>query len=74
MHDMLPIELGAAGKSILDIEPFNLQVTFTNEFNEKVCDNILAKFQNEGREVTGEMGLKREYTLFALKVDLNTKK
>ncbi|WP_291121403.1 hypothetical protein [Empedobacter sp. UBA7248] len=72
MHDIAPIEMAAKG-SILDIKPFKLIVSFTNEFNAPVFDELTVKFQNEGREVTGEMGLKKEYTMFALSVKLNTK-
>ncbi|AMO19225.1 hypothetical protein [Flavobacterium columnare] len=71
MHDIVPIELASNGGSILDIKPFWMIFTFTNEFNVIVTDKVLVKFQNEGREVTGEMGLKKEYTMFALDVKLN---
>lgn len=71
MHDITPIELAAKGGSILDIKPFWVIFTFTNEFNLIVTDKVLVKFQNEGRDVTGEMGLKKEYTMFALEVKLN---
>ncbi|MEG0189287.1 hypothetical protein [Algoriella sp.] len=74
MHDMTPLEIASAGKSILDIKPFNLIVTFTNEYNMPVVDRLLVKFQKEGREVTGEMGLKMDYPLFALTVKMNMKK
>jgi hypothetical protein len=73
MHDITPLELAAKGGSILEIAPFYLIFTFTNEFNIVVVDRCLVKFQNEGREVTGEMGLKKEYSLFALEVKLNYK-
>ena len=71
MHDIVPIELAAKGGSILNIKPFDVIVTFTNEYNVIVTDRLLVKFQNEGRDVTGEMGLKKEYSMFALKVELN---
>lgn len=72
MHNMTPIEIAAQDKGgILNIKPFDLVVTFTNEFNIVVTDRILAKFKDEGREVTGEMGLRTDYELFALSVDLN---
>lgn len=71
MHNIVPLELAAKGGSILDIAPFYMIATFTNEYNIIVTDRVLMKFQNEGREVTGEMGLKKEYTMFALKVELN---
>ena len=76
MHDITPIEIAATavGGSILDIKPFYVIVSFTNEYNMLVVDRILIKFSKEGREVTGEMGLKMDYTMIALKVDLNMKK
>lgn len=70
MHNMTPIET-AAGGDILSIMPFDLVVTFTNEFNVIITDHLVVKFQNDGREVTGEMGLKKEYTMFTLSVRLN---
>lgn len=70
MHDVTPLEL-ASGGSLLKVRPFDLVVTFTNEYNIIVTDHLVVKFQNEGREVTGEMGLKKEYTMFALSVQLN---
>lgn len=73
MHDMTPIEIASAGRSILDIKPFTIIVTFTNEYNVTIVDRLLVKFQKEGREVTGEMGLKMDYPLFALEVNLNMK-
>lgn len=71
MHDIVPIEMAAKGGSILDIKPFWVIMTFTNEFNIIVVDKVLVKFQSEGREVTGDMGLKMEYPMFALDVKLN---
>lgn len=73
MHDITPLETAMIGRSILDIKPFYLIVSFTNEYNLLVVDCLLVKFTKEGREVTGEMGLKMDYPLFALKVDLNMK-
>lgn len=71
MHDITPLELASQGRSLLNVKPFDVVVTFTNEFNIIVVDRLLLKFQNEGREVTGEMGLKKDYTMFALEVNLN---
>lgn len=70
MHDVTPLER-ASGGSLLNIAPFPVVVTFTNEYNEIIVDHLLIKFQNEGREVTGEMGLKMDYEMFALEVNLN---
>lgn len=71
MHDVTPLEKASRGGSILNIKPFTATVEFVNEFNEIVVDKIIAKFQSEGREVTGDMGLKMDYDLFALSVKLN---
>ncbi|AQY22978.1 hypothetical protein [Riemerella anatipestifer] len=70
MHDILPLEM-AAGGNLLKIKPFVITVEFVNEYNIIVVDKIIAKFKNEGREVTGDMGLKKEYELFAMSVKLN---
>lgn len=70
MHDIVPIEKAAKGGSILNMKPFDVVITFTNEFNVIVTDRLLVKFMSEGREVTGEMGLKKDYTMFALSVEL----
>lgn len=71
MHDLVPLEAAAKGGSILNIKPFTMTVEFVNEFNVIVVDKIIGKFQTEGREVTGDMGLKMEFDLFALSVKLN---
>lgn len=70
MADILPLEMAAKG-DILKIKPFIITVEFTNEYNILVIDKIIAKFKNDGREVTGDMGLEKQFDLFALKVDLN---
>ncbi|MDE5525693.1 hypothetical protein [Elizabethkingia meningoseptica] len=70
MADILPIEL-AAGGDILKIKPFVITTEYINEYNMIVVDRIVAKFKSDGRDVTGDMGLEKQYELFALKVDLN---
>lgn len=69
MHNITPLERVSGG--LLNIRPFTVTVEFVNEYNEIVVDKIIAKFKNEGREVTGNMGLEKQYELFALVVDLN---
>lgn len=56
---------------LLKAAPFDINVTFVNEFNEIVNDTVTCKFRSQGREVTGEMGLKYEYDLFVLGVSYN---
>lgn len=70
MGDVVPLEL-ASGGSLMDIKPFTITVEFVNEYNIIVVDKIIAKFKDEGRDVTGEMGLEQEFELFALSVELN---
>jgi hypothetical protein len=70
MADSVPLEV-AAGGSLLKVKPFTMTVEFVNEYNIIVVDKIIAKFQSEGREVTGDMGLEKQYDLFALNVALN---
>lgn len=70
MHDIVPLEQ-AAGGDLLKIKPFDINVTFINEYNIPVNDTITAKFQNQGREVSGDMGLNKQYTLFALGIKFN---
>ncbi len=70
MHIVTPIEK-AAGGDLLKIKPFFINVTFVNEYNEIVNDTILAKFQSQGREVTGDMGLQKQYELFTLDIEYN---
>lgn len=70
MHDITPLEQSAGG-DLLAIRPFDINVTFINEFNVPVNDTIVAKFQNQGRDVTGDMGLNKQYTLFVLGIKFN---
>ncbi|CAA0152865.1 hypothetical protein [Tenacibaculum maritimum] len=70
MHDVTPLER-ASGGSILNLKPFVITVEFVNEYNAIIVDKIIAKFQSEGRDVSGDMGLEQEYDLFALSVKLN---
>lgn len=70
MGDIVPLET-ASGGDLLSIKPFTITVEYANEYNLIIVDKIVAKFQNEGRNVTGEMGLERQYDLFALDVQLN---
>ena len=70
MADTTPLET-ASGGDILKIKPFTITVEFVNDFNAIVVDKIIAKFKSDGREVTGDMGLEKQFELFALSVKLN---
>ncbi len=70
MADVQPLEIAAEG-SLLKLKPITITVEFVNEYNLIVVDKIIAKFKNEGRDVTGDMGLEKDFELFALSVELN---
>jgi hypothetical protein len=70
MEDVLPLEEAGKG-DLLSIKPFPINVTFVNEYNKLVNDTIVAKFQKQGREVSGDMGLSKQYDLFVLGIEFN---
>ncbi len=61
----------AAGGSLLRIKPFHINVSYVNDDNDIVNDSLLVKFQTQGREIGGDMDLKKQYTLFVLDTDYN---
>lgn len=61
----------AAKGSLLAIKPFDINITFADEFNEIVNDTITVKFQSQGRTVNTEMGLSQQFELFAIYNDYN---
>jgi hypothetical protein len=64
------IEKAAKG-SLLKIKPFDINVTFTNEYNDIVNDTLTVKFTDQGRSVDGGMDLKKQYALFVIDIDYN---
>lgn len=61
----------AVGGNLLAIKPFHINVTCVNDDNDIVNDTLLVKFQNQGRDVGGDMDLKKQFTLFVLDIDFN---
>ena len=53
------------------IRPFPINITFANFENEMIHDIVWAKCQGNGREVTGDGELEKEYELFILDLKLN---
>lgn len=51
MADIVPLEI-ASGGNLIAIKPFTITVEFVNEYNIIVVDKIIAKFKDEGRDVT----------------------
>ena len=70
MHDIVPIEQASEG-DLLKVKPFDINVSYVNEYNQVINDTITAKFQNQGREVTGDMGLNKQYELFVIDIRYN---
>ncbi|MGB1294864.1 MAG: hypothetical protein ACPG6V_05240 [Flavobacteriales bacterium] len=70
MQDVVPLEKAAKG-SLLNLKPFDINVSFINEYNVPVNDTLTVKFKNQGRDVTGDMGLNKQYELFVLGIDYN---
>lgn len=73
MADAVVLE-ASAPDGLLSLKPFDINITFVNEYNVIVNDKITVKFAKEGRSVTGDMGLNMQYDLFALDVQLFTNK
>lgn len=61
----------AAGGDLLKVKPFHVNVSFVNDENDIINDTLLVKFQSQGREVGGEMDLKKQFELFILDIDYN---
>lgn len=70
MHEAILIENAAKG-DILAITPFDINVTFVNDYNQIVNDTIVCKFASTGREVNGDMGLSKQYELFIFEIKYN---
>ncbi len=70
MHEATAIEDAAKG-NLLAIKPFDINVTFVNEYNKIINDTLTVKFAKQGREVTGDMGLSLQYDLFVIQIEYN---
>lgn len=61
-----------AGKSVLDITPFTITVSYLNQAQRAVTDVIVAKFRSAGRSSSeGEMGLSFQHDLHVISVKYN---
>ncbi|MCT4613590.1 MAG: hypothetical protein N4A49_01795 [Marinifilaceae bacterium] len=70
MEEIVAIEKAAKG-NLLSIKPFDINVSFVDEYNDIINDTITCKFQTQGREVTGEMGLGKQFEMFVLDIKYN---
>src|SRR5688500_4363863 len=72
MKTVVALEDAKGGdKRLENIRPFDIIVTYVNEFSKIVKDKIKCKFKGQGREVNGEMGLGKQFELFVLGIDYN---
>ncbi|MEO6176779.1 MAG: hypothetical protein ABIP27_16630 [Flavobacterium circumlabens] len=65
------IEKGAPNGDIALYRPFPIIVTFLNSENEMIKDIITAKFKGNGRTVTNDGEIEKEYELFPTEMKFN---
>ena len=70
MADALALQKKGGG-SLIDLKPFWTTSTLTNEDQETITDRVFWKFKNDGRQINGDTGLKMEYEMFVIEVQLN---
>lgn len=70
MHDAVALERSANG-DLLAVKPFDINISYVNDYSEIINDTITCKFMKQGREVTGDMGLNKQYDLFTLGIEYN---
>lgn len=70
MEDVVSLQKKAGG-SLTKLKPFWTTVTFTNEDQEVITDTIFWKFKKDGRSADGGTGLKTEYEMLVLELNLN---
>jgi hypothetical protein len=67
MNQAVSLEKAAGGR-IVDIKPFDVNVTFADDYNEIVNDTVVMKFASQGRAINTEMGLAQQYDIFVLDI------
>jgi len=73
MREIVAFEDSIEGgsKDLTNVKPFEVYVTYANEYNKIVTDKVVWKFAGQGREVNGQMGLSRQMPMFVLSVEYN---
>lgn len=72
MRTIVALEDAVGGnKRLEDIKPFDVVVSYVNEFSKIVTDVVTCKFMGQGRAVTGEMGMGQKFDLFVLDIKYN---
>ncbi|GHV13630.1 hypothetical protein FACS1894169_01040 [Bacteroidia bacterium] len=74
MNQIVALEQAAPNGNIIDIKPFDFNVTFTDDYNQIVNDTVVWKFASWGRKVNTEMGLAQQFNMFVLDVKPNNVK
>lgn len=65
------IERAAPKHRLALIKPFPINITFFNDDNEMIHDILIAKFKDQGRDVTADSDLGKELELFVLDIQYN---
>ncbi|WP_345369330.1 hypothetical protein [Algivirga pacifica] len=72
MSEVVAVENAMGGdKDLTKIKPFQVTVTYADESGNVITDKLWVKFQSQGREVTGEMGLAKQFDMFAIDIKYN---
>lgn len=58
--------------NVADIPPFDMVVSYINEYNLARVDRVTCKFMNNGRSIGGDQSLRFQYKLFILAIKFNS--
>lgn len=65
------IERVAPKHRLANIKPFPINITYLGADNEMVHDVVVAKFKDQGRSVTADGEIEKEYELFVIDIKYN---
>lgn len=74
MNQITALEKASPDGNIINIKPFDFNVTFADDYNAIVNDTVVWKFASWGRTVNTEMGLAQQFNMFVLDVKPNNSK
>ncbi|GAB6121652.1 hypothetical protein [Dysgonomonas termitidis] len=71
MNQAVSLEKAVPGGELINIKPFDVNITFADDYNELINDTVVCKFASQGRTVNTEMGLAQQYDMFVLEIKPN---
>lgn len=71
MNQAVSLEKAVPNGDLLNVKPFDFNITFADDYNELVNDTVTWKFASQGRTINTEMGLAQQYDMFVLSVSMN---